>query len=178
MPLPNLFSRKKSTEPPERETRPPRQPSSSPEKKSRSRTKADLERSYRSLDSRSKRNNSSRHNSDTHPLNLPPDQLRRLSALSPAGSLQQAMDAEMDDTRSPTPSSPPNTTPGAFPETNGVNGDAHDDAPAPPPHKETPETPAQAQPTPVDAEAFKTSGNKFFKAREWQKAIQEYTKGW
>lgn len=61
------------------------------------------------------------------------------------------------------------------PKTNGVNGDsAHEDeAPTPPPHKESPkdETPA------VDAEACKAAGNKFFKAREWKKAIEEYTKG-
>jgi len=29
----------------------------------------------------------------------------------------------------------------------------------------------------VAAEAHKTSGNKFFKAKEYEKAIQEYSKG-
>jgi len=29
----------------------------------------------------------------------------------------------------------------------------------------------------VDAEACKTSGNKFFKAKEYDKAVREYSKG-
>jgi hypothetical protein len=30
---------------------------------------------------------------------------------------------------------------------------------------------------PVDAEACKTSGNKFFKAKDYDKAVKEYSKG-
>jgi len=84
------------------------------------------------------------------------------------------MDGESDQNRSSEPSSPATgTTPGAFPETNGVNGThKEDEAPAPPPHKSSP--PPKPE---VDAEACKAAGNKFFKAREWEKAIQEYTKG-
>ena len=132
-----------------------------------------------------------------HPLNLPPDELRRLSTLSRESARQsfqrqqqqqqqqhqRNMDTEMSQENSPAPSSPVNSTPGAFPETNGtnstnaVNGSSDhekDEAPAPPPHK----SPASPPPKPeVDAEACKAAGNKFFKARERQKAIQEYTKG-
>ncbi|KEQ96206.1 hypothetical protein AUEXF2481DRAFT_64813 [Aureobasidium subglaciale EXF-2481] len=49
------------------------------------------------------------------------------------------------------------------------NGDA---APAPPPHK----TPTTPPPSTEDAEAFKAAGNKYFKAGDYTKAIQEYTK--
>lgn len=55
-----------------------------------------------------------------------------------------------------------------------MNGDENNGAPAPPPHKEQADE-APAVPS-VDAEACKAAGNKFFKAREWQKAIDEYTK--
>lgn len=76
------------------------------------------------------------------------------------------------------PSSPPPQTniPGAFdtPKTNGtkVNGEG----PAPPPHKTPTSPPAAAAPTPEDAEAFKTAGNKLYKAGNYKKAIEEYTK--
>ncbi len=72
--------------------------------------------------------------------------------------------------------------PGSFtPQVNGVNGNANGIAPVPPPHKSNPPIPAQesapAGPTAEDAEAFKTAGNKFYKAGEYAKAIDEYTKG-
>jgi len=90
------------------------------------------------------------------------------------------MDLDGEKEQSPAPSSPSAATPGAFPEQdshmNGVNGTTHEDAPAPPPHKSPSSPPPPEAPT-VDAEACKAAGNKFFKAREWQKAIQEYTKG-
>jgi DnaJ family protein C protein 7 len=78
------------------------------------------------------------------------------------------------------PSSPPPQTnmPGAFdtPKTNGTK--ANGEGPAPPPHK-TPTSPPAAPPaaTPEDAEAFKTAGNKLYKAGDYKKAIVEYTKG-
>jgi DnaJ family protein C protein 7 len=82
------------------------------------------------------------------------------------------------------PSSPSTqqTVPGAFdaPKVNGrrdsTNGEAQ--GPVPPPHKSTPSSPAPAPvPTAEDAEAFKTAGNKYYKAKEYKKAIEEYTKG-
>jgi hypothetical protein len=79
----------------------------------------------------------------------------------------------------------PNSMPGAFemPRANGANGthvddDAGEGAPEPPPHKSNPASPVQdAPPTPEQAEAFKTLGNKYYKAKEYKKAIEEYTKG-
>lgn len=72
------------------------------------------------------------------------------------------MDVDREATASPTPK--PN---GTAAETNGDSS-----APPPPPHR-TPTSP----PPPVDAEACKAAGNKFFKAKDYTKAIQEYTKG-
>lgn len=69
------------------------------------------------------------------------------------------------------PPTPSHDAPGAFPgeDANGVN-DEDDESPTPPPHK--------VQPTPkVDPEACKAAGNKFFKAKDYDRAIQEYSKG-
>jgi len=80
----------------------------------------------------------------------------------------------------------PEEVPGAFPETNGVNGEHEekgedgDEGPAPPPHR-TPKSPSpppeQPEAPKVDAEACKAAGNKFYKAGQYQKAIEEYSKG-
>lgn len=112
---------------------------------------------------------------DTHPLNLPFDQLqKRLSALSASPTMPDAMDVDVEA---------PSSMPGSFdsPKANGVNGNHADEetgAPEPPPHKSNPASPAQdAPPTPEQAEAFKALGNKYYKAKEYGKAIDEYTKG-
>lgn len=125
-----------------------------------------------------------KENRDSHPLNLPPDELRRLSA---AMAAQEGARDSMDlDSNGPVPSqnaeSPgasSKAAPGAFPEDangteNGVNGDLGDEkSPAPPPHRvQIAEKPI------VDAEAAKAAGNKFFKAKDYSRAIVEYTKGW
>lgn len=110
---------------------------------------------------------------NSHPLNLPPDQLRRLSALS---SMSDPTPMDVDST----PSSPAQSTMlGSFaatPNANGATNGTNGQAPAPPPHKSPPTSPA-ATLTVEDAEAFKTAGNKFYKAKEYGKAIDEYTKG-
>ncbi|KAH8658675.1 hypothetical protein BGZ60DRAFT_531360 [Tricladium varicosporioides] len=121
----------------------------------------------------------------THPLNLPPDQLRRFSALS-AMSQPDAdrMDVDNEGPNAATaPVSPPpqSKMPGSFdtPKTNGstTNGAMNGEGPAPPPHRSNPTSPAAALvPTPDDAEAYKNAGNKFYKAKEYKKAIEEYTK--
>lgn len=75
--------------------------------------------------------------------------------------------------------------PGSFEQsTNGVNGTAdkmdvdEDMPPTPPPHKSRPESPVEKPaPTPEEAESFKNQGNVHYKAREYGKAIAEYTKG-
>ncbi|KAI1610535.1 DnaJ protein, subfamily C, member 7 [Exophiala viscosa] len=124
---------------------------------------------------------------DTHPLNLPPDQLRQLQAQmarQEAEANRESMSVDRDlseannDNAVPNGSSPPATpsqdTPGAFPEDTNVasNGttDGHEErSPTPPPHKEPPAPK-------VDPEACKAAGNKFFKAKDYDRAIAEYTK--
>ena len=85
--------------------------------------------------------------------------------------------SDQNGVTSPPPPSPPVTSPqaapGAFPEnTNGPSSEMNgeDKSPTPPPHR-TPMKP------PVDAEACKAAGNKFFKARDYLRAVTEYTKG-
>jgi DnaJ family protein C protein 7 len=117
---------------------------------------------------------------NTHPLNLPPDQIRRLSALS-SMSDPDRMDVESEGPNgAPASPSPQTSMPGSFdsPKINGTNGTPNGEGPVPPPHKSNPTSPAPvAAPTPEEAEAFKTAGNKFYKAKEYKKAIEEYTKG-
>jgi DnaJ family protein C protein 7 len=144
---------------------------------------------------------------DTHPLNLPPEERKRLSALS-AMSDRNSMDAEKEPVNggSSSPSStPPQQPPQAAPQpkpaqntnsftlpmqekadstnnTNGTNGKIvidltkdEEDVPAPPPHRSQPQSPAQT--AAEDAETFKNEGNKYFKAKEYTRAIEYYTKG-
>ena len=123
--------------------------------------------------------NSPRYTFDpnTHPLNLPPEQLRRLSALS---GMSDPMDIDSEGFGVPTSPPPQSNMPGSFdtPKTNGVNGSTNGEGPVPPPHKSNPTSPAPpAPPTAEEAEAFKTTGNKFYKAKEYKKAIEEYSKG-
>ena len=119
---------------------------------------------------------------NSHPLNLPPEELRRLSAAIAREEITRAaMDGDENQRNgsSPTPmesppATPSNAAPGAFPESangapNGINGKAERN-PTPPPHKE----PMKPK---VDAEACKAAGNKFFKAKDYLRAIDEYTKG-
>ncbi|TVY56005.1 DnaJ-like protein subfamily C member 7-like protein, partial [Lachnellula suecica] len=93
------------------------------------------------------------------------------------------------ETPSAAPSSPPPQAakmPGGFdtPKTNGAGANANangtsanGEGPVPPPHRSNPASPvAAAAPTPEEAEAFKNAGNKYYKAKEYKKAIEEYTK--
>lgn len=143
-----------------------------------------LKRSSKSFPSRS----GNRRGSDEHPLNLPPDELRRLSALSAR---------KMSSTNSPRHSReggvpvPPDAmetipapeTPGSFPTTNGTNGisesaeEGEHPAPAPPPHKSQPTSPPPPETRPEDAEKFKAEGNKYYKVGKYAAAIDEYGKG-
>lgn len=96
------------------------------------------------------------------------------------------MDTDRDQTVSPLPTSPhslPNGAPHPSKrQTNGINGTTSPHAqegapPRPPPHR-TPTNPSAhevPQPT-TDPEAFKAAGNKFFKTKEYEKAIGEYSK--
>ncbi|KIV80449.1 hypothetical protein PV11_07947 [Exophiala sideris] len=146
---------------------------SSPMRKSKSPKKSDKD----------KEKKKAKHDPDTHPLNLPPDQLRQLQAQmarQEAEANRESMSVDRDlseannDSSVPNGSSPPATpsqdAPGAFPEdTNGTTNGHEERSPTPPPHKEPPAPK-------VDPEACKAAGNKFFKAKDYERAIAEYTK--
>ncbi|KAB5523024.1 small glutamine-rich tetratricopeptide repeat-containing protein A [Coniochaeta sp. 2T2.1] len=152
---------------------------------------------------------------DTHPLNLPPEERKRLSALSAMSDHRNSMDIDTEPVAngagstpsSPTPQPQQQQQPASQPklnksftvplntktdsennanqnQTNGTNGTNgkdvidltkdDDDVPAPPPHRSSPPSPAQT--AAEDAETFKNEGNKYFKAKEYTKAIEYYTK--
>jgi DnaJ family protein C protein 7 len=145
---------------------------------------------------------------DTHPLNLPPEERKRLSALS-AMSDRNSMDIDTEPVNggstpsSPVPQQPQQSQPAPQPKpvqhsksftvplntkadadsaTNGTNGadvidltKDEENVPAPPPHRSAPQSPAQT--AAEDAETFKNEGNKYFKAKDYTKAIEYYTKG-
>ena len=93
---------------------------------------------------------------------------------------QDAMETEQDEPVVPSSSSSPSMAAGAFPTPNGVDHGMEnvnsDGSPVPPPHRVPAEPPQPPKPT-IDAEAFKAAGNKFFKMRDYDKAIREYSKG-
>lgn len=139
---------------------------------------------------------------DTHPLNLPPEQRKRLSELS-AMSARNSMDVDKEpvvngtnaNPSSPSPqpqqqqappqyqksqSMPSHTNSFTVPVTNGVdasktNGATDEAVPPPPPHRSQPSSPVQSEAE--QAESFKNEGNKFFKAGDYTHAIEFYTKG-
>ncbi|KAH8895133.1 TPR-like protein [Thozetella sp. PMI_491] len=125
-----------------------------------------------------------KHDPDTHPLNLPPEERKRLSALS-AMSARNSMDIDREPPNQGSPSSPSQSQPGPPSNSftvpvqmpNGANGTpsgADDDAPPPPPHTSAPASPEET--AAADAENFKNEGNKFFKAKDYTRAIECYTK--
>ena len=162
-----------------------RSSSRSPGKKSP--IKAVKDRDFRSTSAQSNRTSARPHvpsrqtySGDEHPLNLPPEEReRRSSAYLAMSDPPTPMDVDQDDSTSESSSSPPPETSGAFPDLNGgnhvegVNGDA---GPVPPPHRVSAEPPPPPKPT-IDAEACKAAGNKFFKMKDYDKAIREYSKG-
>ncbi|KAI9050166.1 hypothetical protein LZ554_006307 [Drepanopeziza brunnea f. sp. 'monogermtubi'] len=167
-------------------------PSSPSSKSSRPREGKENHKHAQASSSRSNRSSqksstkSSRHPYDpnTHPLNLPPDQLRRLSALSSSMSDPDRMDLDSEGSNSNNGApltSPPiqSNVSAAFnpPKPNGTAAPANGEVPVPPPHKSSPTSPAAASPpTAEEAEAFKAAGNKFYKAKQYRKAIEQYTK--
>ncbi|KAM5369266.1 hypothetical protein ACJZ2D_009087 [Fusarium nematophilum] len=112
---------------------------------------------------------------DTHPLNLPPEERKRLSALAAAMN-GNSMDIDREPVNGARATTPPTPNPSA--QTNFSvpiqNGTSHDGAPPPPPHKSNPSSPT---PTPKeDAESYKAAGNRFFKDKNYFKAIEQYSK--
>lgn len=156
----------------------------------REQTKSRSSRSYARHSTEQASSSSSRRSkidTNTHPLNLPPEELKRLSAQYNMGSRSSLDKMDLDkDTPAP-PSSPPPaqqqasfTIPVNSPPTNGVKkgpSEEEGDGPAPPPpaHRSNPSSPV---PTDAEAaEAHKADGNKFFKQRDFSRAIAEYTSG-
>ncbi|KAI0128909.1 tetratricopeptide, partial [Xylariales sp. AK1849] len=125
-----------------------------------------------------------KHDPDTHPLNLHPDEYKRLSALSAMSdrSSFDKMDVDREPSAAP-PSSPPAqqqsqaqfTVPISSP-TNGnkspTNGDG--EGPVPPPHRSHPSSPVPCAAD--EAEAYKAAGNKFFTEKDYKNAILQYSK--
>ena len=188
MVLPNIFtkssSKKRSDSSISKENRKPSRSSSrSPTKRSPSKSPT---KSVREPDLPSKRTNSRRRTAqnhlaaDTHPLNLPPEEReRRRSAMSDPSESNAPMDVDSEAPMNGTPSSP---TPMAWTATHQTNGTDHndqvdgDESPMPPPHGTNPATSPPPKPD-IDPEACKILGNKYFKAKDYTKAIQEYSKG-
>jgi DnaJ family protein C protein 7 len=160
---------------------------SSPEKKSRSSFVRDRDQREKEKKPKSPRASSSfafrRKSSDeSHPLNLPPEELRRLSAFRTAkmASPREEISEPMEGVKESTPA--PQQAPGAFPQANGNGDHTEENGPAPPPHKSASNSPPPSSNSPpqspvVDAQQCKEAGNKFFKAQQYDKAIEEYTKG-
>ena len=165
---------------------PPRSPSRSPKKSS---TQSTTDRNLRpssprhqkgsSRPTRSPRKLTTDYPRDIHPLNLPPEEReRRRSALSAMTDSHDTMELDQEGPTIASPSSPP-PTPGGFSSSNGadpMDGLNGDGSPIPPPHRIPPEAPQPPKPT-IDAEACKAAGNKFFKMKDFDKAIREYSKG-
>ncbi|KAI1337919.1 hypothetical protein F5Y15DRAFT_138132 [Xylariaceae sp. FL0016] len=123
----------------------------------------------------------SKHDANTHPLNLHPDEIKRLSALSAMSdrSSFDKMDVDKENVAE-TPSSPPPpqqqssfSVPISSP-TNGVKSGVKDsEGPAPPPHRSNPSSP---KPSDLEqAENFKSLGNQSFKEKKYKLAIGQYT---
>ena len=139
---------------------PARSPSSSPIKRPHHSFKPSS--SVSSTPNRSKRKSRTRSAYDNiHPLNLPPaERERRLSAMSDAAGSMSFLPSEE-------------------PQSSGQNGNSEqqyingEKSPTPPPH--TSSVPA-TKPS-VNPEECKALGNKYFKAKDFDRAIAEYTKG-
>lgn len=204
MVLPAFFSKsspkKKSDSDSKSNHKPPDLEPRSPTRKSSSRspTKSSTrERQPRSVRKNSTTRNSSRQifAADTHPLNLPPDEReRRRSAMEAPGEALPAMDVDYDSRAPSVPSSPPPMSPGIYQDLGRDEDRNGDSSPIPPPHGiNTTSSPSPAPKTPfpapppvqplqpqlptIDAEACKTLGNKYFIAKDYKKAVKEYTRG-
>ena len=131
---------------------------------------------------------------NSHPLNLPSDELRRLSAvLTSAAMADSPMPMDLDDEHTnpsatgPPPPSPPRESPqelspkspGPFPPGNKptVNGGVHKESSPTPPLDKVASPPTVPTIPLMDPEAAKAAGNRHFKAKEYTQAIKEYTKG-
>lgn len=117
---------------------------------------------------------------NTHPLNLPPEERKRLSALATSAmNSQDSMDIDREPVNgnhansTPPPKNPSAQANFSVPITNGHANRSQ--APTPPPHKSNPSSPTPTSED--DAESYKAAGNRFFKDRNYPKAIEQYSKG-
>ncbi|KAJ4268756.1 hypothetical protein NW762_002824 [Fusarium torreyae] len=175
-----------SAEPYSESTSPARSSNKSPTKSSRrtsSRPASYADSSKTSRSSRLSRQSTdpghssrrSKYEPDTHPLNLPPEERKRLSALAAAMN-GNSMDVDGEPVNGARSTTPPNPNPNAQANFSVPipNGSTHDGAPPPPPHKSNPGSPTI---TPEeDAESYKAAGNRFFKEKNYYKAIEQYSK--
>lgn len=138
--------------------------------------------SRHSTDPGSSSSRRSKFDPDTHPLNLPPEERRRLSSLAQSAmSGSNSMDIDREPVNGGASSPPPQNDKSSaqanfsVPISNGTNGHTNGDAPAPPPHGSNPSSPTPTSKD--DAEAYKAAGNRLFKEKNYAKAIEQYTKG-
>ncbi|KAL8901463.1 MAG: hypothetical protein Q9207_005186 [Kuettlingeria erythrocarpa] len=187
MVLPGIFKSKKSSEANLRKNSKGRETSSpSPSRRSLSKspTKSVKESDprFQSRKSASRSNSKAIFSADTHPLNLPPDEReKRRSAMSAQSDPPTPMEVDQNGDASSAASTPPPTAPITYPDTDDAADDGDFErttSPIPPPHRFIPPTsPPPAPPKPsIDAEACKALGNKYFKNKDYLKAIAEYTK--
>lgn len=189
MVLQNLFNKASSKHQSDnainKENRRPSSSSRSPKKRtpSKSPTKTAGTRDSGAHSSRTRPKRSpSEYTTDTHPLNLPPDEReRRRSAMSSPSDPLTPMDVDLEAGLGS--SSPPSATNVTFKQANGVIHDNMatdavngEDSPVPPPHGSNPVASPPPKPA-LDPEACKAVGNKYFKAKDYTKAVQEYSKG-
>ncbi|KAI2642659.1 hypothetical protein GGS21DRAFT_544768 [Xylaria nigripes] len=114
---------------------------------------------------------------NTHPLNLPPDEIKRLSALSAMTDRNSFDKMDVDKENSAQPSSPPPPPQKSFTvpitSANSSKPQPNGEGPAPPPHRSNPSSPIPSDAE--QAENYKSLGNKSFKDRQYKKAIKEYS---
>lgn len=112
---------------------------------------------------------------DTHPLNLPPEERKRFSALSRSATTMSGRNSMDIDPPVNGSSGSPRASAQANFSVPISNGSSHEEPPVPPPHKSTPSSPDAS--VAEDAETFKAAGNKFFKEKSYAQAIEQYSKG-
>ncbi|RKF73138.1 DnaJ-like protein subfamily C member 7-like protein [Golovinomyces cichoracearum] len=117
---------------------------------------------------------------DSHPLNLPPEQRRHFSELSKMPDPER-MDEDTEVPNAgltPSPRAKPKSTTSSD-NTAKINDTvaANVKGPVPPPHRSNATSPVLITTTPAEeAEIYKSAGNKHYRAKEYKKAIDEYTK--
>ncbi|POS84306.1 hypothetical protein EPUL_005218 [Erysiphe pulchra] len=137
-------------------------------------------RSSRSIRNSNKSPNPPRisYDSDLHPLNLPPEERRQLSILFNMPDPER-MDEDTEITNITSSPLKINIKPLAREGSKkyGSSSSPNGEGPVPPPHRSNNNSPIVITTSPAEeAEIYKCAGNKHYKAKEFDKAILEYTK--